>query len=703
MSERTRRRLARALIAIGALCVLLALPLAYLDRNVFSPDGFAGNAADAVQNDAVRSALAERATSEIVLLDPRAVSASPILTSGLEAFLASSAGRSLVRTAAMQTHNAFFSRDRGSIVVDLANLSIIAGELLRTRQPRLADTIDRNQHIIVPIADRSVATGLASTAQRVRWLAIALPIVALLCFAGAQWLTPGRRRAAGEIGIAVFLVGIAGLLLAIVGRSLILTSFDGDARDVAAGVLGAYTTSFTWWCLGVALAGAIVAASAASLNEGLDPADVPRMLWQRIRTPRRTLLGEVAGALALVAVGALVIADPAGALRLAATTLGAYFVFAGVVTLLRLIIGAPTVEEEPELDRRAAWRIAAPWAIGAAVVVLGTVGLFTVAITGREDTAAQPVASRGCNGAQALCDRTFDRVTFATSHNAMATAQDGFLNANHGLGFTRQLDRGVRGLLIDAYLGQRNRNGVVRTDLAPKAVEAAEAKLGADGLAAVQRLAGSVAFGPIEGRKQLYFCHIVCELGAIDGVAFLKEIRDWLDRNPNEVLSIMVEDAAPARDIMRGFDEAGLTEYASDFQWAPGRTFPTLGEMIGSGKRIWVAGEERGVPGTWYHRGYDVTQETPFSFTSPKQLDTRASCRDNRGKPDAPLFLINSWVETYPPNPKNADVVNRPKFLVDRARRCQEIRGLWPQLLAVDFVERGDVVGAAAQLNGQTP
>ncbi len=703
MSDRSRRRVARALIAVGALCLLLTLPLAYLDRNVFSPEGFADNAADAVQNDAVRAALAEQATREIVLLDPRAVSASPVLTSGLEAFLASSAGRNIIRTAAIQTHNAFFSRDRGSIVVDVANLSIIAGELLRTRNPRLANTIERNQHIIVPIADRSAATKLASAAERVRELAIVLPIIALLCFAGAQWLTPGRRRAAGEIGIAVFLVGVTGLLLGIVGRGLILTSFDGDARDIAAGVLGAFTGSFTWWCLAVALTGAIVAASAASLNEGLDPADVPRMVWQRIRTPRRTTLGEIAGAVALIALGALVIADPVGAVRLAATTVGAYFVFAGVVALLRLVIGAPTAEEEQELDRRAAWRIAAPWAVGAGVVVLGTVALFAIALTGREDTTPQPVASRGCNGAKALCDRTFDRVTFPTSHNAMSTAQDGFINANHGLGFTRQLDRGIRGLLVDAYLGQRNRNGVVRTDLAPKAVVAAEAKLGADGLAAVQRLAGSVAFGPIEGRKQLYFCHIVCELGAVEGQKFLTELRDWLDRNPNEVLSIMVEDAAPAADIMRGFEDAGLAAYASDFQWSPGKTFPTLGEMVRSGKRLWVAGEERGIPGTWYHRGYDVTQETPFSFTSPKQLETAASCRDNRGEPDAPLFLINSWVETYPPNPKNADIVNRKAFLVDRARRCQKIRGLWPQLLAVDFVERGDVVGAAAQLNGQTP
>lgn len=703
MSERTRRRAARTLIAAGALCLLLALPLAYLDRNLFSAEGFADNAARAVQDDAVRTALAERATREIVLADPRAVSASPVLTTGLESFLASDAARSIIRAAAVQTHNALVSTDRGSIVVDLANLSIIAAELLRTSNPRLSGAIRAKEALIVPIADRSAATELARTAERVRGAAIVLPLLALALFTAGQWLTPGRRRAAGEIGAAVFLVGIAGLVLSIVLRGLVLAEYDGDARDVAAGVLHAYTGAFTWWCLAVALTGAIVAASAASLIGGLDPADLPRLAWRRVRRPRRTLLGQLAGAVALIAFGVLVIADPAGAIRVAATIIGAYLVFAGVVSLLRLIVGPPPPQEHLP-DRRELRRAAAPWALGALAVLGVTVGGFALVLEGRTGDEPRPVVARGCNGAVELCARTFDRVTFPTAHNAMGTAQDGFVNANHGLTTIRQLDQGIRGLQLDAYLGRRNRDGVVRTDLAPKAVEIVEDKLGSDGLAAVQRLAGSVAFGPIEGDTQLYFCHIVCELGAVEAVPFLRRIRDWMDRNPNEVLSMMIEDAAPTADIMRAFEDAGLVEYASDFQWAPGRRFPTLGEMIRSGKRLWVAAEEFGKAGTWYHRGYDVTQETPFSFPTVAALEAiPQSCRPNRGPADAPLLLVNHWVETYPPNPRNADVVNRRDVIVDRARRCGEIRGRWPQLVAVDFVERGDIVGAAAELNGVLP
>lgn len=702
MPDRTRRRLARALVVLGALCLLFALPFAYLDRNLFEADGFADNAAAAVQDDAVRTVLAEKVTQELQLADPRVVSAAPLLTSGLEAFLETSAARSIIRAAAIQTHNAFVSRERGSLIVDLANLGIIAGELLRTRDPALADKLERSEAIIVPIADRSVATQVARVAEDVRILAIVLPILALLLFTVAQWLTPGRRRAAGEIGLAIFLVGIAALTLSVVFRGLILTGFEGEGRDVALGVLDAFTGSFTLWCVVVAVTGAIIAASAMSLTEGVDPADVPRLLWTRITRPRRSLVGEVIGALLLIGLGALIIADPAGAVRLAATVVGAYFVFAGVVTLLGLIVGPAPAAELEKPTRRELRRAALPWALGAVALVGGTAMLMALVVVGRssDEPRVAAAASRGCNGSPQLCDRRFDRVTLPTSHNAMSTAQDGFVNANHGLGTIRQLDRGVRGLLVDAYMGQRNREGVVRTDLAPKAVEIVEARLGADGLAAVQRLAGRAAFGPIEGEKQLYFCHIVCELGAVEGVPFLTSIREWLDRNPNEVLSMMIEDAAPTQDIKGAFEESGLAEYANDFQPGAGRTFPTLREMLRSGKRLWVAAEERGESGTWYHRGYDVTQETPFSFGSPADVKATASCRPNRGPDDAPLLLLNHWVETYPPNPRNADLVNDQDVLVSRAQRCARERGRWPHLLAVDFVERGDVVAAAAELNG---
>jgi len=78
MSQTGRRRLSLTCIVIGALALALALPLAYLDRNVFEPQGFADNAAATLQNEAVRDELAKDLTRAIVSARPQAVSFVPL-------------------------------------------------------------------------------------------------------------------------------------------------------------------------------------------------------------------------------------------------------------------------------------------------------------------------------------------------------------------------------------------------------------------------------------------------------------------------------------------------------------------------------------------------------------------------------------------------------------------------------------------------
>lgn len=52
------------------------------------------------------------------------------------------------------------------------------------------------------------------------------------------------------------------------------------------------------------------------------------------------------------------------------------------------------------------------------------------------------------------------------------------------------------------------------------------------------------------------------------------------------------------------------------------------------------------------------------------------------------------------PSPGLARRVNSPRVLLSRAKRCQRIRGLLPNLVNVDFYDEGDVFGAVRVLNG---
>jgi hypothetical protein len=180
-------------------------------------------------------------------------------------------------------------------------------------------------------------------------------------------------------------------------------------------------------------------------------------------------------------------------------------------------------------------------------------------------------------------------------------------------------------------------------------------------------------------------------------VPVLRTIRDFLVENPGEVLVIVIEDYVPPEEVVQAFEESGLVRFVYRGRVQP--SWPTLREMISSDQRVLVFAEKNRGGAPWYHPAFEVLQETPYHFEKPEEF----SCRPNRGGTDGSLFQINHWIDTTPtPRPSNAEIVNTRDFLLDRARQCQRERGLLPNVFAVDFAMTGDVVGAAAELNGLT-
>jgi hypothetical protein len=175
--------------------------------------------------------------------------------------------------------------------------------------------------------------------------------------------------------------------------------------------------------------------------------------------------------------------------------------------------------------------------------------------------------------------------------------------------------------------------------------------------------------------------------------------------HPAEVVIVVNQDYVTPEDFVSAMDDAGLAGMA----FTPperGAPWPTLGELIERGRRLVVLAENRAGAAPWYQLVYErLTQETPFSFPDTAALtspDQRArSCRANRGTPDAPLFLMNHWVNTDPvPLPSNAATVNAYEPLLARARECERRRDRRVNLLAVDFYGRGDVLRVVDTLNG---
>lgn len=337
-------------------------------------------------------------------------------------------------------------------------------------------------------------------------------------------------------------------------------------------------------------------------------------------------------------------------------------------------------------------------ATAAGLATAGAIAAFVV--LGDDDPPPpEPRFAGECNGSVELCDRPFDRVAFATAHNAMsAGGYPGYLFPMQERPISEQLQAGIRGLMLDVYYGVPGRRVFTDFSRSPsKLLEKGREQFGPRFEAAADRVRDKIS-RPDDAQPELFLCHGFCELGAVPLADGLAEIKGFLEGDPGAVLALIFEDYAEPADMAAAIEASGLAEHVYE---GSVEGWPTLGEMARTDQRVLVMAENRidGAP-AWYHAAYELMQETGYSFASPAEM--ARDCAPNRGEAGNPLFLINNWINTDPAaRPSNARVVNKRRFLLDRAERCERERDALVNFLAIDFYGEGDVVGAVEALNAQ--
>lgn len=260
----------------------------------------------------------------------------------------------------------------------------------------------------------------------------------------------------------------------------------------------------------------------------------------------------------------------------------------------------------------------------------------------------KPAPVTACNGHAELCDKHFDEVVFPATHNAMSSFEEGWGAPNQNYALKRQLDDGIRAMLIDTHYWQ-------------------------------------------EGT---YLCHSICELGDTPLVEGLRTMRTFLDDHPGEVLALLIQDGISPEDTAQAFEQSGLATYV--YQHEPGSPWPTLREMIERGQRVLVTAESEGPPPAWYHHLWDLAWDTPYSFQSKEDF----SCVPNRGTQGNDLFLLNHWIEDPLPTIERAEIANAYDVLSGRAHQCWQEGGQIPNFVAVNFYDIGALFQVVDELNG---
>jgi hypothetical protein len=696
------RRVASVVLLVVAGVMFPVLVLAnWAGSTLYDSDTFSERAVEPLNSEAVREELARRLTAQLVQAgNQQATSFRPAFELALEGVIDTDTFKSIFRNAVRHTHQSIIQQGEGGgrQGLDLgASFALITSSLQAGGGGGDQQGASGLDNSLSDVTSKIDDLGLWDAEGIVGQLATASLVIGLAAAAGSILLAEDRRRAVRRLGIAAVIGGLFIVALLFVATWLIGRQIeDAQLADAFKGALGEVTDDLRLTGLWIAAYGLVVAAAAASTERRYTPAEV----WNRTRgwieRRRQTTWGTILLGVLGIFISIVFIQEPLGNLELLIRAAALWLGYLAVTEILGLVRAITAKQAQ----QRALWpRLATVG--GAIVVIAGMVTVGFLVTTRGAAKAAQASEEQVCNGKKSLCDLRIDQVTFPGSHNSMSSANyPGFLFAEQIGTINEQLNSGVRALLIDTYYGVPSSaripgqsTPIVLTDKVAQA--AGRAEVNEDPVAA-KRAAQLAAGAPkaADAQRGIYLCHSNCETGAVQVQKPLSDIKSFLNNHPDDVLMVVIQDATTPADTAAAIEAAGLGDRVATLQ--PGQPLPTLRTLIDSGRTLLVFAE-RGDPGgpPWYHNMYDWFQETTFSFTNKKQFD----CAPNRGNPDAPLFLINHWITSSPPNPSTGSDVNSTGALDKRIEQCLTDRGLVPNIVAVDFAERGNLVSTAQELN----
>ena len=173
--------------------------------------------------------------------------------------------------------------------------------------------------------------------------------------------------------------------------------------------------------------------------------------WARRAADSSSRAARLARGAGLIALGSVILIEPALVGRVAVVAVGVLVVLIGVA---QLSVGRP--EERPAAEPDSASPLLLVGAVAAALAVTGVAAALVLPGPG-----AAPAESAGrpgrATGRASLCDRRLDEVVFAGTHNSYAAAEEpGWLFASQRHGIERQLRDGIRAFLIDIHFGVRD-------------------------------------------------------------------------------------------------------------------------------------------------------------------------------------------------------------------------------------------------------
>jgi hypothetical protein len=698
-----RRRAPALLAAVAGILLLVGLVAGVANRHVLDGPRFARHV-DAMRSDpAVARLVGQAITRRALAVDPDLVTVRPFIEATAVTLVQSRLFGPVVRATAEQLHQAFTQPGSGQVVLRLADVGAVIHGTLRSLAPEAAARLPDNLDVTLAAAgEHSYAAETISWARAVGTLAWVLPTLALICLAVAMLISGDRKRTAMVCGISV---ASAGLTLGVLTLAAALWVSTVDVRTLRGALIVAAWKQLDgslWATATLALlAGALVIVAARVWQSRDGALTAARGAWTWLVAPRTHPKARLARTVLFLVVGVLLTVRPTVVVPVLAVLCGLALLAVGLSELAGLVV---TASSRLRLTAPAWLRSSRTWAgVGCTVGALMLVTLVVVDSQPARDLAlASPQVVEGsgrCNGSAALCSRPYNEVAFPGTHNSMAAADEsGWSLPEQPTGIIGQLKDGIRVFLIDTWYGQATqRPGVIANRLVDRTriLEEEKLTLRPDVVASVFRLKGYAKLTP-EGPARPYLCHTFCELGSTPFEPVMVRVHRWMVAHPRDVVTFIIQDQVSPADTARVIQRAGLLPFVHTQSRT--KPWPTLGRMVSSGRRLVVFMERHGggPAHPWLLPAARWVQDTPFNFASADKF----TCNRLRGPANAPLFLVNHWLNRFHARIRDSKQINAYKVLWPRLKMCESERSMIPNFVAVNFYNHGDLVKAVAKLNG---
>ncbi|KAJ3124137.1 hypothetical protein HK098_001363 [Nowakowskiella sp. JEL0407] len=208
-------------------------------------------------------------------------------------------------------------------------------------------------------------------------------------------------------------------------------------------------------------------------------------------------------------------------------------------------------------------------------------------------------------------------------------------------------------------------------------------------------------------------CHGTCDIFNVGPFsAWLAEFKQLLDKNPNDVVTLFIENSGTpkltASTIAGAFTSAGISPATyflnQDSAATSAEQWPSLSTMISTGKRLVVFTTNTDPVNVPWILDYDgITAETSYTVNSAAGFN----CSQFRPKTGTrPLFILNHFMQidvlgAEIANYAASETTNSESSINNHIAQCNTL-GTFFNYLLVDWGNVGSALSVVAKLNGVT-